>query len=238
MSIVDSADLTILEAEAARFAKPALTTQTKAAKMYVLGGGFKRALDILIAALGLIILSPLILLVSASLKLTSTGPVLYGHTRIGFGGKTFRCWKFRSMVTNGDAVLAHHFKEFPGDLLEWQRNRKLRDDPRVTWIGHILRTYSVDELPQLLNVLSGEMSLVGPRPVVQDELELYGTSARLYLSTRPGITGLWQISGRSNVGYAHRVSLDTEYVNNWSLWQDLKIIMKTIPAVLKAQGSY
>ncbi len=207
-------------------------------KFDAVGGGMKRSLDIILATVGLVLLSPLFLLVSIAVKLSSSGPVLFGHTRIGYGGETFKCWKFRSMAANGQEILERHFNDFPEDKQEWDANRKLQNDPRVTWFGKILRTYSVDELPQLLNVLLGQMSLVGPRPVVQDELNFYGSNADFYLRTRPGITGLWQTSGRSDVDYSQRVSLDTEYVNNWSHWQDFKIILRTIPAVLSAEGSY
>ncbi|MFV2053315.1 sugar transferase [Aliiroseovarius sp. YM-037] len=202
------------------------------------GGRVKRLLDISLAALGLIVLLPLFALVALAVKLTSSGPVLYGHSRIGFRGRTFRCWKFRSMVSNGDEVLEAHFKSHPEDRREWEVNRKLREDPRVTKLGAVLRAYSVDELPQLLNVLRGDMSFVGPRPVVRDELENYGTDAMHYLNTRPGITGLWQISGRSDVDYDQRVALDSSYVRNWSFGTDCLIILKTVPAVVAARGSY
>lgn len=207
-------------------------------RRFAVGGRVKRALDITLASVGLILLLPLFVLVALAVKLTSPGPVLYGHSRIGFRGRTFRCWKFRSMVCDGDAVLEAHFQSHPEDRREWEVNRKLREDPRVTKLGAVLRAYSVDELPQLLNVLRGDMSFVGPRPVVREELENYGADAMHYLNTRPGITGLWQISGRSDVSYDQRVALDSAYVRNWSFGADCLIILKTIPAVVAAKGSY
>lgn len=236
MSIVDSGDITVFDGE--EFQKPDTAAGRFRVGKMALGGGIKRSLDVVLSLIGILILLPLFLLVSAALKITSPGPVLFGHARIGYAGESFRCWKFRSMVTNGDDVLARHFEQYPAERHEWETNRKLKNDPRVTRLGRSLRAYSVDELPQLLNVLLGNMSLVGPRPVVKDELEIYGPQAEIYLSTRPGITGLWQTSGRSDVGYNQRITLDTEYVTNWSIWRDIKIMFKTIPTVISAEGSY
>jgi len=202
-----------------------------------LGGVGKRGLDCIVALSLLVVFAPLLLLVAAAVKLGSRGPVLYGHTRIGHGGKPFRCWKFRSMVIDGDAVLERHFARHPGARIEWERDRKLKSDPRVTRLGAVLRTYSVDELPQLLNVLLGEMSLVGPRPVVADELERYGPAAPAYLAARPGITGLWQTSGRSDTTYTQRVVLDSRYAAEWSFALDLAILLRTVPVVLGARGA-
>ena len=142
------------------------------------------------------------------------------------------------MMTDGDAVLERHFASNPKARLEWAASRKLKDDPRVTALGRVLRVYSVDELPQLINVLRGEMSFVGPRPVVTDELDRYGPSAQAYLAARPGITGLWQTSGRSDTSYENRVELDSQYVSEWSFWMDFMILLRTIPVVLGAKGSY
>lgn len=202
------------------------------------GGTPKRALDIVLTVLGILALAPLLLGFALLVRLSSVGPVFYGHERVGFDGRTFRCWKFRSMVTNGDEVLSAYLASNPAARLEWEQSRKLRDDPRITPVGKVLRKLSIDELPQLFNVLAGEMSLVGPRPVVEDELERYGLSRRHYLKTRPGLTGLWQVSGRSDIDYGRRVALDRSYVSRWSAAQDLKIIAKTIPAVIKSRGSY
>ncbi len=238
MTIMDCGHEAAFKAENADQLVRVKSGQAVASDRTALGGRMKRMLDIVLAGLGLVALAPLCLLVGLTVRLTSRGPVLYGHPRIGLGGKVFRCWKFRTMVLDGDAVLAAHLAARPEERAEWEANRKLKRDPRVTRIGKVLRAYSVDELPQLLNVLRGEMSLVGPRPVVRDELQTYGGSADLYLQTRPGLTGPWQISGRSDVGYADRILLDSEYVRNWSLWRDCKIIAWTIPAVIGARGSY
>ena len=202
------------------------------------GGRAKRALDIGLVVLGVLLLLPLILGLVVVLKLMDPGPLLYGHSRIGFGGRAFRCWKFRTMVVDGDAVLEQHLRENPAEAVIWKEQRKLVNDPRVTPVGAVLRKFSLDELPQLLNVLKGEMSLVGPRPIVQAELDHYAGSARHYLAARPGLTGLWQISGRSDTTYAERVRLDRFYVMNWSLWRDLRIIFLTIPAVALSRGAH
>jgi exopolysaccharide production protein ExoY len=171
-------------------------------------------------------------------KLSDRGPVFYGHRRIGHNGKTFRCLKFRTMVVDGDRVLKAYLQANPRAMDEWRTTRKLQDDPRVTLVGAVLRKLSLDELPQLINIIRGEMSVVGPRPVVEDELELYENAAIYYLQSRPGLTGLWQVSGRNDVSYASRVAFDTHYVKNWSLSSDVVIIAKTIPAVCLSRGSY
>ncbi|MEO9827245.1 MAG: sugar transferase [Paracoccaceae bacterium] len=203
-----------------------------------LGGATKRCADTLLAFAGLLALLPLFSLVCIAIKATTPGPMFYGHKRIGHRGKTFKCWKFRTMVADGDAVLRAHFDQCPDARKEWETSRKLSNDPRVTALGHVLRKYSVDELPQLLNVLQGDMSFVGPRPVVEDELEMYGPFAADYLAARPGITGLWQTSGRSDTSYEFRVALDNRYVREWSFFADIKILLKTIPVVVGARGSY
>lgn len=202
------------------------------------GGFAKRSLDILIAVAGLVMLSPLLFMIAASVKLTSRGPVLFGHRRIGARGRVFRCWKFRTMIADSGDALERHLAENPAAREEWERTRKLKNDVRITPIGRILRDYSLDELPQLFNVVKGDMSIVGPRPVVADELSLYGADARYYLSARPGITGLWQVSGRNDVSYDARVALDKAYVRDWSMNRDLRIILKTVPAALSARGAY
>lgn len=211
---------------------------TRTSSRRVLGGRSKRILDVLVALFGLVLLSPLFMLIACAIKITSPGPVLFGHTRIGYAGQPFRCWKFRSMVVDGQDLLDRYLAEHPDEHHAWVTERKLKNDPRVTRIGAVLRTYSVDELPQLLNVLAGSMSLVGPRPVVRDELSLYSDAVQFYLSAHPGITGLWQVSGRSDVGYDKRVELDKSYVQNWSLFLDCVILVRTIPAVIAARGSY
>ncbi len=202
------------------------------------GGISKRSFDILAALAALILLSPIFVLIMALVKYTDGGSVFYGHRRIGYNGSTFRCLKFRTMAENGDAILRRHLDENPEALEEWRATRKLQDDPRVTVLGTVLRKLSLDELPQLINILRGEMSIVGPRPVVEDELELYEASAVYYLRSRPGLTGLWQVSGRNDVSYAARIAFDTHYVRNWSLTRDLVIVVRTIPVVCLSRGSY
>lgn len=171
-------------------------------------------------------------MVAALIRLVMGGPVIFAHERVGFGGRTFACYKFRTMTADSDAMLAHYLAGNPQAAAEWHTTRKLLNDPRVCCLGSILRKSSIDELPQLYNVLRGDMSLVGPRPVVPDELERYGSHAREYLKARPGLTGVWQTSGRNRVSYRRRVALDCFYARRWSLWLDLILLVKTIPAVL------
>ncbi len=203
-----------------------------------IGGIFKRFFDIVAALVGLIALSPLLLMLVLLVKCTDGGKVFYGHRRIGRNGKVFRCLKFRTMVENGDEVLAVHLARSPQDREEWATTRKLQNDPRVTRVGAVLRKLSLDELPQIVNILRGEMSFVGPRPVVSDELVMYGTAASFYLKSRPGLTGLWQVRGRNDVSYRTRVAFDRHYVENWSFIFDLKILIWTVPAVFSSRGSY
>lgn len=203
-----------------------------------IGGFVKRGFDIVGASAALILLSPLLLMLSLLVKFSDGGAVFYGHRRIGRGGRIFQCLKFRTMVENGDEVLEAHFIARPESREEWDATRKLKNDPRVTRVGQVLRKLSLDELPQIINILQGDMSIVGPRPVVKDELDIYGPCAVFYLQSRPGLTGLWQISGRNDTSYAKRVALDRHYVENWSFSTDLVIIIKTIPAVCTSRGSY
>ncbi|MDR6955759.1 exopolysaccharide production protein ExoY [Ancylobacter sp. 3268] len=198
------------------------------------GGWPKRATDIALASLAIATLALPMLAVAILVRVTMGGPVIFRHARIGLGGIPFECLKFRSMIVGSDAALARYLSENPEAAEEWKRSRKLKHDPRITWLGRALRMSSLDELPQLLNVLKGDMSCVGPRPIVLEELELYGTEAEKYLQSRPGLTGLWQVSGRSSLTYAERVALDAAYVNDWSMWKDLKIIVRTVPAMLKS----
>ncbi len=196
----------------------------------------KTLFDQAVALLLLVLLAPLLLVIAALVR-ADGGPALYGHRRLGENGRHFPCLKFRSMVTDGDAVLQALLDSDAGARAEWAATQKLRNDPRVTAIGRILRKTSLDELPQLLNVLRREMSLVGPRPIVDAEVERYGHDISFYYETRPGITGLWQVSGRSNTSYEERVRMDVWYVRNWSLWHDFSILIKTIPAVLAKDGA-
>ena len=202
------------------------------------GGHYKRFFDITMAVAAILLLSPLLVMLAALVKFSDGGRVFYGHRRIGQNGKSFYCLKFRTMVENGDEVLASHFASNPLSREQWDATRKLQNDPRVTNVGQVLRKLSLDELPQLFNILAGDMSFVGPRPVVEDELELYGPAVNYYLKSRPGLTGLWQISGRNDVSYGTRVALDRHYIENWSFVSDLKIIVMTLPVVLFSRGSY
>jgi exopolysaccharide production protein ExoY len=199
-----------------------------------LGGALKRAADLVIAAVSLMAFLPLVTITALLVLLTMGRPVFYAHSRVGFERRPFNCLKFRSMVRDPDQVLERHLAENPEAAREWNDTQKLRNDPRVTFVGRMLRKSSLDELPQLINVLRGEMSCVGPRPVVADELARYGAKAPLYLSTRPGMTGLWQVSGRSSVDYPTRVALDETYVRSWSVLLDLKILFSTVFILLNA----
>jgi exopolysaccharide production protein ExoY len=202
------------------------------------GGAIKRTLDISMALSALVALSPLFVMTALLIKLTDRGPIFYRHVRLGHGRRSFACVKFRTMVANADEVLAEHLRSSSDAAAEWASTRKLKNDPRVTSVGAVLRKLSIDELPQLINVLRGEMSMVGPRPIVFDEVPLYGADIDFYFSARPGLTGVWQVSGRSNAAYSRRVALDRRYVENWSLWTDLVVVIKTVPAVLTARNAY
>jgi lipopolysaccharide/colanic/teichoic acid biosynthesis glycosyltransferase len=197
-----------------------------------------RTMDITIALAAVLLLLPLLILVIVMLKLTSRGPLLFAHPRIGKGGQVFPCYKFRSMVVNSAEVLERHLAEHPEAMAEWQRDHKLRNDPRVTTIGRILRRSSLDEVPQIFNVLRGEMSLVGPRPIVAGEMFRYRQYIFDYMSVKPGITGLWQISGRNNTTYRRRVALDTAYARSRNVMLDIAIMARTVPAVVLGSGCY
>ncbi len=203
----------------------------------VVGGATKRAADIAISAVALLLLLPLMFGIALMVRATSRGPIFFGHERVGFGGRRFRCYKFRTMVADGDRVLDEYLDRFPAEREVWLAERKLHNDPRVTPLGAVLRKLSIDELPQLYNIIAGHMSIVGPRPVVADELQNYGNSAVHYLRTRPGLTGLWQISGRNDTSYRERVVMDRLYVQRWSILLDLRIVVMTIPAVLTSRGA-
>jgi Undecaprenyl-phosphate galactose phosphotransferase WbaP len=196
----------------------------------------KLAFDYVGALLLLAAVAPLFLVIAFLIK-RDGGPVFYRHQRIGIHGRPFGCLKFRSMTVNADEVLRWLLARDPKAAGEWEATQKLRDDPRVTPVGRFLRATSLDELPQLLNVLRGEMSLVGPRPIVAAESARYGENLPFYTEARPGITGLWQVSGRSDTSYERRVELDVWYVKNWTLWHDIAILIKTIPAVMRRNGA-
>lgn len=202
------------------------------------GGFFKRTMDVTLASLALIAFSPIFLLVALLVKLSDGGPIFYGHMRVGRGEKMFPCLKFRTMVTNSAEALERHLAFDAVARQEWMETRKLKNDPRITVVGRVLRRSSLDELPQLINIIRGDMSIVGPRPVVVDEIKKYGNDAIYYVQARPGLTGPWQISGRNDVSYETRVAYDRHYVENWSIWTDVAIIAKTVPAVLTARGTY
>jgi undecaprenyl-phosphate galactose phosphotransferase len=197
----------------------------------------KSAIDMLAAAMLLVLSSP-VFLTAAIINLFSDGPLFFAHQRLGIGGKMFPCLKFRTMVVDGDRLLMEAFERDPALKAEWEATQKLRYDPRVTRFGRFLRKTSLDELPQLINVIRRQMSLVGPRPIVQSEVRFYGDDIAHYYNTRPGVTGLWQVSGRSNTSYARRVQLDVWYVNNWSIWLDIAVLLKTLPAVLARTGAH
>jgi Undecaprenyl-phosphate galactose phosphotransferase WbaP len=197
----------------------------------------KRAFDVAVAASMLAVAAIPMVIVGWLVK-RDGGPALFAHTRIGLDGKPFGCLKFRSMSINAESLLEDYLRDNEEARLEWETSRKLKNDPRVTPLGRFIRKTALDELPQLINVLRGDMALVGPRPVTQSELDYYGSTVTLYSSVRPGITGLWQVSGRSDLSYDQRVRLDTWYVRNWTPWHDIAILLKTIPAVLSRRGAY
>jgi exopolysaccharide production protein ExoY len=197
---------------------------------------FKRVMDLACASILLVVFAIPGLFIALAIVLTSPGPVFYREERIGRGGARFRIWKFRSM--RQDAAAKRWLREVSHDgrRLQWRMRKDLRD-PRVTPIGRFLRQWSLDELPQLFNVLSGEMSLVGPRPIVEEEIPFYGSRFPAYLAANPGLSGVWQISGRNRVGYRERAELDADYVKSWSLLADLRILLRTVPAVIGRMGA-
>jgi len=198
----------------------------------------KRASDLFLVLSGGLLITPLLLIISILVKLDSKGNVFYGSTRIGKDKRTFKAWKFRTMKQNADQLLAEYLEKDPQLREEWTANFKLRNDPRITRVGKILRKLSLDELPQLWNVLVGEMSLVGPRPKLNDEITSLGDAIELYALVQPGITGLWQVSGRNGTSYEKRIFLEEYYVRNWSIWLDIYILARTVEVVLKRQGAY
>ena len=200
------------------------------------GGLRKSVMDRCGAAALLLLLAPLFLLVTLLIR-RDGGTALFRHQRLGADGRMFACLKFRTMVSEADKVLAQLLATDPVAAMEWHATQKLRRDPRITGVGQFLRKSSLDELPQLINVLKGEMSLVGPRPIVQAEVARYGNKIHYYYQARPGLTGLWQVSGRSDTSYAQRVELDARYVAHWTFWRDIVIVLKTIPAVLLRKGA-
>jgi len=204
-----------------------------------LNRALKRGLDLLGALALLLLTLPLMLLIACAIKLDSEGPVIFSQERVGRGGRSFRIYKFRTMFVDAEKRLSACLAEDPERRRKWEKFRKLDNDPRVTRVGRILRRLSLDELPQLVNVLKGEMSLVGPRPAMAEEIKTYYKGkSHFYLAVRPGLTGLWQVSGRNLLPFEERIKLDIWYVQNWSLWLDFVILLRTIPTVFRCEGSY
>jgi Undecaprenyl-phosphate galactose phosphotransferase WbaP len=198
----------------------------------------KFLIDLITTLMGGILMLPLIGLIALLIRLDSPGPIFYGQTRIGYNGRPFKAWKFRSMVQDADRVLDNYLIRHPELKEAWEKDHKLRNDPRITSVGRFLRQTSLDELPQLWNILRGEMSLVGPRPIVDEEIWRYGEKFTLYTKVTPGLTGLWQVSGRNNLPYEERVNLDAYYVRNWSVWLDVYILVRTLWVVVSGEGAY
>jgi lipopolysaccharide/colanic/teichoic acid biosynthesis glycosyltransferase len=197
-----------------------------------------RTIDIAIAALAVLFAAPLLIALAAAIYLQDGGAPVFAQSRVGLGGRRFRCLKFRTMVVNSNERLEQLLASNPAAREEWERDQKLRDDPRITPLGRFLRKSSLDELPQLFNVLAGDMAIVGPRPIVEAEVHRYGRRFRDYCAVRPGITGLWQVSGRNDVSYRRRVAMDVAYTRSKCLRLDMKILLATVPVVLMRQGSY
>lgn len=198
--------------------------------------GFKRAFDIVFSLLALIFLFPVLVLVAVTLLIVDGSPIIFRHERIGRGGRTFNCLKFRTMRKDAEKVLSELLASDPVLLQEWRETQKLKNDPRVHWVGKYLRMTCLDELPQLFNILAGDMSIVGPRPIVAAELEHYGPHVHCYLTLTPGLTGLWQVSKRADTSYQQRVEFDIDYYNRCSMRTDFLIILKTIAVVFFAQN--
>ncbi len=194
----------------------------------------KAILDYLVVFPALLLIWPLLLGLAIAVRLDSPGPVIYRRRVLGKNGRVFHAFKFRTMYVNGDEIIA----KYPKLKMELEREYKLKCDPRVTPVGKMLRKFSLDELPQLFNILLQDMSIVGPRIITPEEITKYGKNGEELMTVMPGLTGLWQASGRSNTGYDKRVTLDMQYIRTWSIWLDIKILFKTIPAVLKGDGAY
>lgn len=198
----------------------------------------KTIFDFALTLVGTVAISPILIFIAIWIYKDSPGPVIFKHTRIGKNGKKFPCYKFRSMCIDAKEKLAELLENDPVAKAEWERDFKLKNDPRITKSGAFLRRTSLDELPQIFNVLRGDMSLVGPRPVIEEELERYGEYVNDYLMVKPGITGMWQINGRNDTSYAERVCMDSWYVRNWSIWIDNLILWRTLKSVIRCKGAY
>jgi exopolysaccharide production protein ExoY len=201
------------------------------------GGQLKQAIDVVLAIAALIILSPVLAAIWLIVTIVDGSPAVIRHKRVGYNGQQFDCLKFRTMVLNSDQIFQDYLRHNTDAIEQWVEKQKLAPDPRVTLLGCFLRKTSLDELPQLWNVLRGEMSLIGPRPVTFQEIKRYGVSASDYFRARPGITGLWQVSGRSRLPYETRVELDKTYVRTWSVWKDLLILIRTMPCLFDTEAS-
>lgn len=198
----------------------------------------KRAFDFFAAVAAIVALLPLLLGCCLLVAATSSGPVLFRHRRLGFGGREFNCLKFRTMEVDAESRLQEYLARDPDARREWEASHKLRNDPRITPVGQFLRRSSLDELPQLFNVLVGQMSIVGPRPIVEAEIEKYQEQFVVYAGGRPGLTGLWQVKGRNTTTYSERIAYDVEYLRNWSLFRDVWIIFITVAHVIEGTGAY
>jgi exopolysaccharide production protein ExoY len=205
---------------------------------FVVGGSATRYFDVYFALSSIALWLPLLCLIAIAVKLIDGGPVLYRHRRVGRNGKAFDCLKFRTMVVDAEKILQSQVAINCKVAREWEENHKLKSDSRVTPLGAVLRKTSLDELPQLFNILKGDMSFVGPRPIVVAEVVKYGECITHYMCARPGLTGPWQVSGRNDVDYEHRVWLDSQYVENWRFWRDLAIIIKTFRGIVTSRGCY
>ena len=194
----------------------------------------KRIADIIGGIIGLILLSPVFLILAICIKIDSKGPVIFAHKRIGKNGKEFNMYKFRSMYENAEEMIENFNEE---QKIEWQENFKLDNDPRITKVGRLLRKTSLDELPQIVNIIKGDLSIIGPRPIVDEELKKYGDNKEKFLSITPGLTGYWQANGRSNTTYEERMQMELYYIDNQSLLLDIKIFFKTIVSVIKKEGA-
>lgn len=224
-------NVTVLKPPIAMFAE-------RSSAVDLLDARLTRAMDVAVALVALVFFLPLMLLIAAIIYASDPGPIFFAHRRIGKGGRHFRCLKFRSMAVEAETLLTDLLASDPDARAEWARDHKLKHDPRITAIGGFLRKSSLDELPQLFNVLRGEMGLVGPRPIVDAEVLRYGRYFVHYCSVRPGITGLWQVSGRNNVSYRRRVAFDVTYSRSRSALLDAKILALAVPSVMLARGSY
>lgn len=194
----------------------------------------KRTIDIVLSFLGLIILSPIFLIIAIAIKVDSKGPVFFAHSRLGKNGKQIKIYKFRTMCDHAEDMIKDFNEE---QKREFKENYKLTNDPRITKVGGFLRKTSLDELPQMLNILKGDLSIIGPRPIIEEEIEKYGPNKAKFLSVKPGLTGYWQANGRSNTSYEDRIKMELYYVDNMSLWLDIKLFFKTILVVIKKDGA-